>query len=292
MRQLSGTFLAPLVCLVCLLLVGPVALADAPHRSTRTNPWSGYFPAKGVSCKQEVAKNGVVKGTVRTTVKKKSARKVVTYTPGVGRTTYHLLSRGRLRVAGASTDNSGGYRSRVSASRTLPSPRALVHHKSGQQRVTITMTVPSRVAHLVLQHGRTLRVNGLYRAGGLDKQKMKLADEDKTVVRAVGYRVAMRSFTISNIKPAYRSRLTRELRPKFAELQYTGWVAERLGEVRSFQRNSRGNRWTATSMGCARRTQATRTIATRPTELPDLLRGVGGHAASLAARAVAKAVHR
>ena len=289
MRHLSGMFLAPLVC---LMLVTPTGVAEAAHRHTQGNPWSGYFPAKGVSCVQEVAKNGVVKGTVRTTVKKKSPRKVVTYTAGVGRTTYHLISQGRLRVAGVSTDNSGGYRSRVSAARTLPSPRALAHHKSGQQRVTITMTVPRRVAHLLLQHGRTLRVNGLYRAGGLGKDKVKLADEDKTTVRAVGYRVALRSFTINNIKPAYRSRLKRELRPNFADLQYTDWVAERLGEVRSFQRNSRGNRWTATSMGCARRTQAAPTIATRPTDLPDLVRGVDGHAVSSAARTLAKVVHR
>lgn len=284
MRPLSGILLGPVVCLA---LIASSGLADAADRAGKSNPWSAYFPAKGVTCTEQVAKDGVVKGVMRTTVKKKSAHEVVTYTPGAGRSTYHLLSGGRLHKAKSATDTDGGYRTHISAAMTLPSPGALAHHQAGRQSITMTMTVPRRSAHLLLQHGRTFRMVALYRAGGLGAQRMQLADADQTMVRAVGYRVALRSLTISNFKPAYRNRFKQQIRPTFAALQYTSWMAERLGEVRFYQRNSRGTRWTATSTGCVRRTHDARTTSGTSVGLP------GQHIdVSRAARVLATAVRR
>lgn len=237
-------------------------MADAAHHSAKANPWSAYFPAKGVSCTERVAKDGVVKGTARTTVKVKPARKVVTQTRGSGRNTYRFVSGGRLRSVESQSTSEDGYHTHGSLITTLPSPRSLAHHRSGRQTFALTMTVPNRIARLLLVHGRTFRMTASYRAAGMGTKKVELVDTDKTMVNAVGYRVALRSIVVSNIKPAYRSRLIRKLRPTFAELQYTDWTAKGLGDVLIWQRNSRGVVWTAKLIGCGRHTQVARTTTT------------------------------
>ncbi|WP_395695029.1 hypothetical protein [Nocardioides sp.] len=249
MRRLSVLLSLPIAGLV--LSSSVAGTAHAAPQGPREHPWSAYFPAEGVTCAVQVSRDGVVEGTGHTTVVEKSARKVVVQYRGSGRIAYQLQSGGRMRTAesGSSGGSRSGYRTHASVLTTLPSPSALAHHDRGQQKVTMNMTVPKRVAHLLLVRGNALRIVGDYPAVGLGVRETTLADSEGTPVNAVGYRIALRSLKVTNIKPRYRQQLVRELRPTFADFGYTDWTARTLGDVLLQQRDS-GSFWTARMIGC------------------------------------------
>lgn len=244
MRRLSVLLSLPIAGLVLSSSAAGTAIA-AP----REHPWSAYFPAKGVSCALEVARDGQVRETTHTTVVEKTSRKVVVQVRGSGRTTYQLVAGGRLHTA-ESHVSGGSYRTRATMVSTVPSPAALAHRHSGEQIMTMTMTVPQRVAHLLLSHGRSLKLIGRYRIAGLGIRGVRLADADGTTVNAVGQRAALRTFTVTNVKPKYRAKLKREVRPAFTMLQHSTWTAKGLGDVLLQQRDARGALWTARMIGC------------------------------------------
>lgn len=230
-----------------LLLVLPMGSVSA----AKAHPWSAYFPAKGVTCTSVTTRADGTTENQNITVVTKTAKKIVTRLHGQGRTTSLLLPGGRLRGTSSISYKAGGIRARFAVLANYPSPARLIRHGSGSAKVTMTMTLPRRMAEVLLKSGRTVTLTGNYRVAGLGSDSITLADSAGTVVAAIGSRVTLRSFSIKNAKPAAARGLRREMRPLFASLSRTDWIARGRGTVLSTGTDVDGAALTQRQVGCS-----------------------------------------
>lgn len=205
-----------------LLLLAPAGAAHA----AKANPWSAYYPAKGVTCTSTAPQADGTAQTVTETVLKKTASTIVTRVTGEGRTTSHLLSGGRLTQKVSVTERDSGMKFHMAGSVTYPSPAKLLHHGHGAGSFTMTMTMPAQEAKVLLTHGRTLTMTVKIRVKGLGARTITLADPAATPVQALGIRTQLGAVKISNAKPAFKHEFTKLGKSSFAALDDTQWVAK------------------------------------------------------------------
>lgn len=216
-----------------------------------TNPWSAYFPAKGVTC-TSVAKHA--DGTTETsteTVLSKSARQIVIRSSDAGRVTVRLLSGGRAQETFAMRGRSGGVPVALHAAVNLPSPAALIAHRSGSAQITVETTLPQRLAKVALRSGRTLTLVGSYKVTGLGQSAVTLADPAATTVQAVGMRFALHSARVLNAKPAFARGFMRAMRPLLLSLGDTEWTAKGRDTVLTQTTDDTGAPLVFTQTGCS-----------------------------------------
>lgn len=245
MRRTSQ--LLPLL-LASLLLVVPVSAHAA---KPKTNPWLAYLPAKGVTCTSTITHADGRTERTRMTVLEKSATKVVSRETGKGRQTSLLLAGGRMRTTSTATGRESGMRFRFVAIANYPSPARLLHHRRGSARMTMTMTVPKWIAKVGLHRGRTLTMTGTYRIAGLGSRSITLADPATTVVKALGTRVTLRSLTFTNARRAFARQLRKKLRPVFAAMGATEWIAKHRGTVLYRSTDEDGSTLIQKQVGCS-----------------------------------------
>jgi hypothetical protein len=229
------------------VLALPVGNAHAAK--PKANPWSAYFPAKGVSCTSTATGADGTTTTQRSTVVAKSATRVVTRISGEGRETSLLLPGGRLRTTSTTTDRASGMRASAVTVMNYPSPARLAHHGTGSGRVTLTMALPEKRAKALLSSGRTLTVTGTFRIAGLGTRAVTLADPAATTVEALGVRTRMRSFRMTHVKPTVAHLFTKIMRPLFRSLDETSWLAPGRESVRTDWADD-GSVLTETQVGC------------------------------------------
>lgn len=248
MRKFCRLLVVPLAG---LLLAAPVGAAHAAK--AKVNPWSAYYPAKGVTCTSAITRADGTTKSQRTTVLAKSAKKIVTRTSGEGRTTSLLLSGGRLKDTVTAVEHESGMKIRVSAAATFVAPSEIIRHLSGSTSasLTVTLTVPRWMAKLALRRGRTVTMLGRYRIAGLGEESITLADPAATVVTALGTRTTMRSLTVTNAKPGFARELRKEMRPVSASADDTEWVARHRGLVKSEGIDEDGTPMTQTQVSCS-----------------------------------------
>lgn len=229
-----------------LLLLAPVGAAHA----AKANPWSAYYPAKGVTCTSTATHADGTTTTVRETVLAKTATKVMTRVTGQGRTTFQLLPGGKLKQVSSETDQDSGMLTHLDATATFPSPATLLHHGRGSGEMTMTMTVPERDAKMVLTHGRTLTMRVTARFKGLGSRTITLADPAATTVDALGIRTSIGAFTVSNVKPAFKHRLMKVMRSVFVGPDETQWVAKGRDVVEDDTTDDDGSALTIKQVSC------------------------------------------
>ncbi|SFC58047.1 hypothetical protein SAMN04487968_10869 [Nocardioides terrae] len=230
-----------------LALTAPAAAAHA----AQANPWSAYFPAKGVTCTMTSTHGDGTTETKRETVLVKSAKKVVTRVSGGGRSTSMLLPGGKLSSTFAFTERSSDISMRVVVASTYPSPTKLEHHRPGSGKVTMTATLPAKYAKVAVKHGRTLTMTGTYRITGVGSRTVTLGDPAATRVDAIGIRTKLRSFTMTNATSIFAKVIRGEMRGLFASLGDTEWVARGRGTVQVQSTEADGTPTTATQVGCS-----------------------------------------
>lgn len=255
MPRISRLLLSSLAGL--LLVGGAVSPADA----AKPNPWLAYYPAEGVTCTSTVYDWRRDTTTEKNTVVKKTAREIVTRTRGQFPVTATLLSHGRMRTLSQGGIRDSGTTMRLRALSSYPSPGALLHDRTGKGTVRLVMTLRARDAQVLLKSGRTFTLTGSYRIAGAGTRSVTL-DDDTTTVDTIGMRTTLRSLRLTNVKAIARKPLLRGVRPVFAALAGTTWVAKERGSVLSTSKDENGRPLTARQLGC----RAATTRARRATE--------------------------
>ncbi|GAA1976482.1 hypothetical protein GCM10009798_42110 [Nocardioides panacihumi] len=156
-----------------------------------------------------------------------------------------------MRETAAMTERDSGIRVRLAMLVNYPSPAKLLQHRPGAGQVTMTMTLPPRLAKAALKSGRTLTISSTYRMAGLGSRSITLADPAATTVDALGVRGTMRSLKFANAKPAFARELKKEMRPMFASIFGTEWIARGRGVVQSVSTTTDGVAETQTQVSCS-----------------------------------------
>lgn len=230
------------------MLVAAPGAADA----AKPNPWSSYFPAKGVTCTSTSTNpdDGTTDST-STTVVSKSAKSIVLRETGTGRFELRLKKRGRMQFHLAQTERSHGQRDRMTVMENYPSPAAALAHGSATGRMTMTMPMSARLAKAALTSGRTLTVTAKIHAVGVGSRTVTLADPAATTVDAIGVRTVISSFRVGrNAKPRFAHLFKSLMGSMVGSLSGTQWFAAGRGVVLD-EVTLDGTTLTDTQTGCS-----------------------------------------
>lgn len=218
-----------LVPAASLLLIAPAGAAHA----AKANPWSAYFPAKGVTCMSVATdpEDGTTHKSA-TTVVAKSAKKMVIRETGVGHVAELLLPRGKRRETTTAPEHLAGLRGRLTAIEDYPSPAAVLAHGSATGRFTMTMSGSRRFVKAALTSGRSLTVTATVHATGVGARTVTLGDPAATTVQAIGVRTVLRSFRVSNnANPKFARVYKRLMGSLFGSMNDVEWFARGRGPV-------------------------------------------------------------